>query len=351
MAATRGEAASLAGAVLAHAVVLALVLRAPVPSAVRVTGPMPEASVEIELTSEPAPSSTVAERESAPAPIPTNLEPARVVAHVRDEPRAAPPDSSASAAPAPTVETPLDTRAPLALSADAIGLGGRNVFLGGLPDGKSTPPPHDAPPGNVAPGVQQSLRDALHEHDHGIGLDIGGPIVAVLEDLTRPSSTPLNSRAVFQVTADADGNVTGVSLVDVSQGRGEWEHVATSLRDALRSRKLHVPGGTGGVAITLEVASRWQLPSGHDPDTEVSVLGIPVKRAAPENKHAKKVEVLKPELKIVEAPAQPEAQTGVKLPRYQLQVVKILGLDIDETDLTPRPLRVVHARVVREKIL
>jgi len=142
-----------------------------------------------------------------------------------------------------------------------------------------------------------------------------------------------------------------LSLVDASQGRAEWEHVATSLRDALRTRRLHVPGGTGGVAITLEVASRWQLPSGHDPDTEVSVLGIPVKKAQPESRHAKKVEILKPELKIVEAPAQPEVTTGVKLPQYQVQVVKLLGLDIDETDLTPRPLRVVHARVVREKIL
>ena len=27
------------------------------------------------------------------------------------------------------------------------------------------------------------------------------------------------------------------------------------------------------------------------------------------------------------------------------------ALDIDPTDLTPRPLRVVHARVVREKLL
>jgi hypothetical protein len=98
------------------------------------------------------------------------------------------------------------------------------------------------------------------------------------------------------------------------------------------------------------VASRWQLPSGHDPDTEVSVLGIPVKKAAPENKRPMKMEILKPELKVVEAPAQPEGQP-TKLPQYQLQLGKLLGLDIDETDLAPRPLRVVHARVVREKLL
>ena len=41
----------------------------------------------------------------------------------------------------------------------------------------------------------------------------------------------------------------------------------------------------------------------------------------------------------------------MKLPQYEVQVVKLLGLDIDPTDLTPRPLRVVHARVVREKLL
>jgi hypothetical protein len=345
----RAEAVGLAGALVAHAVVLALVALAPVRAAVPVAEPSREATVEVDLTAEPVPSSPIPEEGSAAAAFPVSLGVAHVASHTSDVRRASSDETPAPAAPTQPFETPLDLHAPQALSADAIGLGGRNVFLGALPDAPSAPAPHDAPPANVAPGVQQSLRDALHQHDHGIGLDIGGPVVAILEDLTRPSSTPLNSRAVFEVTADAGGNVTGVSLVDASQGRAEWERVATSLRQALRTRQLHVPAGTGGVAITLEVASRWQLPSGHDPDTEVSILGIPVKKASRESKQPKKVEILKPELKVVATPP-PEGQTSV-LPQYQIQVVKLLNLDIDPTDLTPRPLRVVHARVVHEKVL
>lgn len=346
---SRAEAAGLAGALVAHAVVLALVALAPAAAEVQLAEPAREPDIDVDLAVEPIPSPTIPEQGPASVALPATLGASRLAAHSRSEPRAPSEDTSAPPAPAQAFESSPDLRAPQGLSADAIGLGGRNVFLGALPDGTPAPPRQDAPPANVAPGVQQSLRDALHDHDHGVGLDIGGPVIAVLEELTRPSATPLNSRAVFEVTADASGNVTGVSLVDASQGRAEWEQVATSLRGSLRARKLHVPAGTGGVAITLEVASRWQLPSGHDPDTEVSILGIPVKKAPRESKQPMKVEILKPELKITQTPP-PEGQTSV-LPQYTVQVVKLLGLDIDPTDLTPRPLRVVHARVVREKIL
>jgi hypothetical protein len=354
MGVSRAEAAGLAGALLAHAVLLAVLGRSPASGPVNAAAPAGDADVEVELSPEPVVPSPVPEPELAPlrggsaAPLLASRALPPAASPVHGAPGAGASDGVSPAAPA---EAPLDVRAPLSLSADAIGLGGRNVFLGALPDGAGPAPQKEGPPANVAPGVQQSLRDALHERDHGIGLDIGGPVVAVAEELTRPSNTPLNSRAVFEVIADADGNVTSVSLVDVSQGRSEWEHIAASLGQALRTRKLHVPAGTGGVTMTLEVASRWQLPSGHDPETEVSVLGIPVKKAPRESKQPKKVEILKPELKIVEAPPQPETPTGVKLPQYQLHVVDLFSLDIDPTDLTPRPLRVVHARIVRERVL
>jgi len=220
-----------------------------------------------------------------------------------------------------------------------------------MPDHVGTPAPTEAPRANVAPGVQQSLRDALHEHDHGIGLDVGGPIVAVAEDVTRPSAAPLDSHARLEVTADAAGHVTSVRLVNASEGYAEWERVAASLREALRSRTLRVPDGSGGVVVTLEVTSRWQLPSGHDPDTEVTLLGIPLKKARKQSRRPDKVEILEPDVKIVEAPPQPGTQASLRLPQYQLRLIDLLDLDVDPTDLTPRPLRVVHARVVKEKVL
>jgi hypothetical protein len=126
--------------------------------------------------------------------------------------------------------------------------------------------------------------------------------------------------------------------------------VADALKEAMHGRKLRVPSG-GGVAVTLEVTSRWQLPSGYDLDVDVSVAGITLKKASPEAKRPRRVEVLKPELKVVEAPASPETTPVSKLPPAQIQIVKVLGIDFDATDLVPRPLRVVHARVVKEKLL
>src|SRR6185437_2616285 len=104
---------------------------------------------------------------------------------------------------------------------------------------------------NVAPGIQQSLRDALHDRDHALGLDSGGPIVAVLEGLARPSDTPVNSRAVFEVAADSEGHVTAVRLVDASEGFDRWDKLSAALRAALQSQHLRVPRGAAGVVVTL----------------------------------------------------------------------------------------------------
>jgi hypothetical protein len=337
----------LAVAVLVHGAALALLPRprsaqpSPEPSTV---GP---AEVDVELASpEPTPAPSQSHRAEALAMTRSGL------AHG---------ESSASrppASPTPEVIEPqpdtafsFDPTRPLELSADAVGLGRRNPFLGGLPDERSASVPAEAPGDgdNVAPGVTQSVTDALHERDVSLGLGSAGPVITVAEELTRPSDAPVNSRAVFEVTANGRGEVTGLQLLDVSGGRLQWEKVATAMREALRGRTLHVPSGAGGVSITLEVTSRWQLPSGHDPDTEVSVLGVPVRKARPESKQPIHVEILKPTLKVVEAPPPPDTNAPVKLPTQRLEMT-LFGTDVDPTDLVPRPLRVVHAHVMREVV-
>jgi hypothetical protein len=39
------------------------------------------------------------------------------------------------------------------------------------------------------------------------------------------------------------------------------------------------------------------------------------------------------------------------LPTQNAQVVTLIRVEFDPVDFAPRPLRVVHARVVREKLL
>jgi hypothetical protein len=345
MRAWRREAAGLACAFFAHAVLFTWLIRhSPVaaPSSAEARGEELPTDVlvdEPEIESgPPAAAATTGNATSSPPHATRGTLGGAVLRPGSATPEQAPTGSPSDAPPAPP-------RADLSgLSNEALGISGRNVFLGQLPDAPSPAPSAD----NVAPGAQQSVRDALRDHDHEIGLDVGGPIVAVAEQVTRPSSAPLNSRAVFEVVADGRGNVTSVHLVDASQGWGEWERVAAALAGAMKGRPLRTPKGIGMV-ITLEVASRWQLPSGHDPDTEVSILNVPLKKAPADDKHPMHVDILKIDPKIVETPPQPGASTSMELPRYQLQLGTIFGTDIDPTDAAPRPMRVVHARIVKER--
>jgi hypothetical protein len=175
---------------------------------------------------------------------------------------------------------------------------------------------------------------------------------ALPEDVARASATPWNSQATFEVVADAGGEVTSVRLVNASEAWGDWERVAADLRGALRRLVLRVPAGAAGVEAMLEVTSRFQLPSGHDPMTEVSVLGVPLKKAPPTAKRPMHVDILKPQISVVDVAPSPDLSAPIKLPEKQLVIgVTILGLAVDPTDLTPRPLRVVHARVTREHLL
>jgi hypothetical protein len=155
-----------------------------------------------------------------------------------------------------------------ALANEPLGMSGRNPFIGNLPDvpGASTSSAAPAPEPNMAPGIDKSMHDALAARDHELGLDTGGPLVASAEEVTRTSDTPENSSAVFEVTVDTNGDVTGVRVVNASQGRPAWDRVAIAYGAALRTRKIPLRGQRGGQAkglvVTLEVRSRFTLPSG-----------------------------------------------------------------------------------------
>jgi hypothetical protein len=307
----------------------------------------PPSQIELDLRDVP---------ENADSPVPARSPATTAHAGARSTP------SGSAAATAPGLETAtpeppaanLDLsqyfRRPPKLSADAIGLGPRNVFLDGLAGGAERHPASGQSIQNEAPGVDQSIRDALSDRDREVGLAAGGPIVGVAEEISRASETPWNSQATFEVVTDASGAVTAVHLLNASEAWGAWAQVAQDLNAALRGRTLRVPAGSSGLAVTLDVVSRLQLPSGHDPDIAVSVLGLPVKKAAATSKQPQRVDILKPEVAVRDVEPRPDSSPPVKLPLKQLVVgLQLLVLGIDPTDLTPRPLRVVHARVVRER--
>jgi hypothetical protein len=287
---------------------------------------------------------------------------ARVSASDVPAPRA---EGVSSDRPDEALERPFDPTGGQSLTPEAIGLGGRNVFLGGLPQGIAGPatsassitaaraaPRGEGGASGPSRALQDGIRDALHDRDVARGLGAGGPVVTAAEASVRESDVPLNAHAILEATTDGQGEVVSVRILGESAGRADWQDVASRVREALRGRKLRVPSGSGGVVVTLDVTSRWQLASGHDPDVEVAVAGQPVKPARPESKNPVRVDVLKPELKVEETEPPPDLSPPVKLPPQHAEArIKILGVDFDVTDLAPRPSRVVHARILREKIL
>ncbi|MDP9152342.1 MAG: hypothetical protein M3O36_20645, partial [Myxococcota bacterium] len=202
----------------------------------------------------------------------------------------APPSGSATAT--------LDFAALTPLSLGQLGLVGRNMFLGVSSD-KGTGGPTAARERNEAPGVDVSIRDALLEHDHAAGLDGSGVVIGVAEEVARQNDAPLDSRALLELTVDTNGQVTNAHLVDASTAHDAWERIAASVVSSLRARRSILRHGQPTV-VTLEITSRWQLPSGDSPGGAL------------------------------------QGNRG--------------GFSFDVTDVGARPLRVVHARILRERM-
>jgi hypothetical protein len=219
----------------------------------------------------------------------------------------APP--SASSTGALDSDWSLDDRSGPSLSALALGLGGKNPYLGGVP-GRPTDASEPLPQrrDNVAPGVDRSMRDAALERDLDLGLGSGGPLIAVAEDIMRSSDAPVDGVAIFEVTIDANGDVVSVRVGDVGDALPKWRQVAKGMLSALRSRPARLRHAGKGVVVTLEVRSRWVLPSG-------SRAGRPIK--------------------------DPYVTSA--------GIMTAVGGSFDVSDIGARPSRDVHARVLGER--
>jgi hypothetical protein len=263
------------------------------------------------------------------------------------------PTGAETDVPSPTPSgsaPPLEPSAPPGLagmSNDALGLGTRNVLMGSFLDGGAPhggEQPGDDERANVAPGIEASLRDALHDHDVAMGYGSGGPLIGPAEELTRASETPWNSTATFEVSADANGQITAVRLVDVTEGWGPWQRVAGNLLGALHDRKLRVPSRGKGMVVLLQVASKRALPSGASPRYEARVGPHPAPKPGDPAPNAQQVEVLKGS---TTEDTKSKDDDAVRAPN----VIDILSAPFDLSDLGARPMRSVHARVLREKAL
>ena len=314
---SKREAGGLAGALLLHGAAFLWFGRGDLRPR---SADHPEiASLEVEVEAPPAeaPSSAApAEPEGVVSPTPPT--PAALRAAARAAHATSDGTTPLEGTPAPSSSATdfafNPTGAPLAnLSNEALGLGGRNRFLGqALATGADRAAQRAEAPEvtNVAPGVDQSMRDVLDAHDRDLGLDDGGPIVSVAEELTRPSDAPMNGRAVFEVVIDPNGDIAGVRVVEAGDARASWERVAAQMGVTLQSRHIAWRHKGHAMAVRVEVSSRWVLPSG---------------QASP----------------VGGAFAEPGAH-GTDM---------VTGVHFDVSDIGAHPARDVHARVLGEKRL
>ena len=308
---SRRETVGLALSLLLHAGAFLYIGRS---SKVPLDTAGPEAEpFEVEVEPEPSAEPVEARPEE---PVPAGVPPAASARPTTTASRSAPesaPSVPASSEPAPATSGAfvLPSGAPTRLSDEALGLAGRNRFIGAAPgSGRETAPVDDLSqegPRNVAPGVDRSMRDALDARDHDLGLDSAGPLVGAAETLTRGSDTPMNGTVVFEVRFDADGKVQDVRVIDAAGSRASWERLGAQFAANLRAHPIALRRKGHALTARIEVTSKWALPSGAAGGRAITG---PFTNVSPESVQA--------------------------------------GAHFDVSDIGARPARVVHAHILGE---
>lgn len=125
----------------------------------------------------------------------------------------------------------------------------------------------------------QALNAPLLAHDAEMGMLQEGPAIVALEDATRASAGPLVGSAVFALTFDASGTVTGASVESSSSDRATWEDIARKAVAALAQKHVRVPAGARGLALHIAVESKVVLPSG----AKAPISGVGLKGGSTDN--------------------------------------------------------------------
>jgi hypothetical protein len=313
------ETVGFVGAVLAHAAALPLLSIVPLRLPSVDLGSERAVSFEIEESNPLAPLPP-----PAPEREPSRNAPVAGVFKAREATKTA-STTSGDTVPGPEVDNRLDP--------------GAVAWLGGAPppmrantrsagDGWAQGGVHPATPAGVDPGraestrLERSVHDALAERDHALGLDAAGALVGMAEDCVRSGDTPIDGRAYFDVTINPDGTVAGVQVVAGTAPAGAWLSLASSLREAGRSRSVLWRHTGKPLRVRLEVSSRWVLPSGSPASRPFSP----------------------PHVKSNETWDTPGADGLVPL----APAAATAGTHFDVSDIGARTLRDVHARIVKE---
>ncbi len=147
------------------------------------------------------------------------------------------------------------------------------------------------------------LREHLSDTDVSLGLGYGGPSVAAARDAI--TSNDATGRARLEVEIDQSGLVRTVKVLRTSGRDNEWDLVALTMRKVLLHKKNRIPAGSRGLVLVLQVEAVMRLPSGG------------------------------------------EGESSTKMRPQGLGI----GGEFDVADIGAKPSRVVHARVVGQRVL
>lgn len=188
--------------------------------------------------------------------------------------------------------------------------------------------------------LERSLSEAARDRERDLGLGPEGPVLTALASATAASLAPVRGRAVLVAEVDASGAVESVRVEESDGDRAGWDDAAHIALGALAGKRLKQPPKTQHASLRIELTSDWKLPSGHDPGTEVRVLGLPLSKG--EGKQSTRVEILPlPKLRVDVV----EIAPGLKLPIASLQI-GLFGTDADPAEVGAKARRIVHARLL-----
>ena len=140
--------------------------------------------------------------------------------------------------------------------------------------------------------------------------------------------------------------IVGIDVVDCDGGRNGWAQAAELARAALKGKKLRVPSTAKRAEMRIEITSAWKLPSGHDPGTDVTILGAPVAKG--EGKQSTKVAILDPLPKLSKGAL--ELAPGIVVPAVSVEL-NVLSVQADPVNIGAKPRRIVHTRLIDSKVL
>jgi hypothetical protein len=127
----------------------------------------------------------------------------------------------------------------------------RDLLLSGRRDPGATngsPPQAPKPDGDVG-----RLREGLRASDGMRGLGRSGPILSAARAAALGRG-PARGNAWFDVSTDAEGRVSSVTLLRFGSDGPAWQRVGRELQSRLGDRRLRVPEGARGLRATIRIA-------------------------------------------------------------------------------------------------